>query len=263
MAKHKIEMNEEVQNDPLHVLSVEKAFRVLTAFDQAHPKMTLTQLAARTGMDKSATQRFTHTLAKLGYLGKDPETKRFELSIKSLELGHHYIVANPLIQLAMPYLLHLSQLTEETVNMTFLDGTDVVFVARFMSRHVLNLDTFVGSRMPAYCCASGVAILSKLPRQEALGILDRSDRRAVTPTTVYKKDDLVKKLDISAKRGYATAFEEYYHGDLSVASPILNHAGLPIAAVNVAVSRARYTPEEAEAKFASLVVACALSVRPR
>lgn len=263
MTKAKPEATDKEQNDPLNVLSVEKAFKVLTAFSRSHQRMTLTQLVARTGMDKSSTQRFTHTLTKLGYLRKDPETKGFELTLRSLELGYHYIISNSLIQLAMPYLLHLSQVTEETVNLTLLDGTDVVFVARFMSRHVLSLDTIVGSRMPAYCTASGVAILSKMPRKEALSILDKSDRRPVTSSTVYKKDDLIRKLDASSKRGYATAFEEFYHGDISIASPILNHAGVPVGAINVAVSRARYAPEDAEAKFAPLVIACALSIRPQ
>ena len=262
LVKAKPKVNEKVEDNPLQVLSVEKAFKVMTAFDRTHPKMTLTQLAARTGMDKSATQRFTHTLTTLGYLSIDSDTKLFELTLKSLELGYHYIIANTLIQMAMPYLQHLSQMTEETVNMTFLDGEDVVIVARLISRNVLNVDTVVGSRLPAYCSAAGVAMLSKMPRKEALNILDKSERRAVTPTTVFKKDELVKKLDLSAKRGYATAFEEYIHGDLSIASPVLNHAGVPVAAVGVSVSRARYSPEEIEPKFASQVVACALSIRP-
>lgn len=259
----KIQNKEDDQDNPLHVLSVEKAFKVLTAFSRAQSKMTLTQLVAQTGMDKSSTQRFTHTLTALGYLSKDPETKQFELALKVLELGYHYVASSALIQLAMPYLLHLSQVTEETVNMTFLDGTDVVFVARLMGRNVLSPDTVVGSRLPAYCSASGIAMLSKMPRKDALAVLDKSDRRAITPATVYKKDDLVKKLDLSAKRGYAATFEEYFHGDLSIAAPILNHSGLPVAGVSVSVSRARYSPEEVEARFATQVVACALSIRPR
>jgi DNA-binding IclR family transcriptional regulator len=259
----KVRNTDDDQDNPLHVASVEKAFKVLTAFSPAQSRMTLTQLVAQTGMDKSSTQRFTHTLTALGYLSKDPETKQFELALKVLELGYHYVASSALIQLAMPYLLHLSQVTEETVNMTFLDGTDVVFVARLMGRNVLSLDTVVGSRLPAYCSASGVAMLSKMPRKEALAVLDKSDRRAITPATVYKKDDLVKKLDLSAKRGYATTFEEYFHGDLSIAAPILNHSGMPVAGVSVSVSRARYSPEEVEAKFATQVVACALSIRPR
>jgi IclR family transcriptional regulator, pca regulon regulatory protein len=262
LAKDRSGVNDRVEDNPLQVLSVEKAFKVMTAFDRTHPKMTLTQLAVRTGMDKSATQRFTHTLTTLGYLAKDPETKLFELTLKSLELGYHYTIANTLIQLAMPYLQHLGQMTEETVNMTFLDGVDVVIVARLTSRNVLSVDTVVGSRMPAYCSAAGVAILSKLPRKNALTIVDNSDRRALTPSTVYKKDEVLKKIDVSAKRGYATSFEEYCHGDLSIASPVLNHGGTPVAAVGVSVSRARYSPDETEAKFASQVVACALSIRP-
>ena len=261
MVKARSRVDQKVE-DSLQVLSVEKAFKVMTAFDRAHPKMTLTQLVARTGMDKSATQRFTHTLTTLGYLSKDLDTKLFELTLKSLELGYHYIIANTLIQLAMPYLQHLSQVTEETVNMTFLDDVDVVIVARLISRNVLSVDTVVGSRMPAYCSAAGVAILSKLPRKEALNILDKSDRRAVTPNTVYKKDELIKKVAVSAKRGYATAFEEYFHGDLSIASPVLNHVGAPVAAVGVSVSRARYSPEDMESRFASQVIGCALSIRP-
>ena len=259
----KVRNKDDEQDNPLHVLSVEKAFKVLTAFSQAQPKMTLTQLVAQTGMDKSSTQRFTHTLTALGYLSKDPETKQFELALKVLELGYHYVASSTLIQLAMPYLLHLSQVTEETVNMTFLDGTDVVFVARLMGRNVLSLDTVVGSRLPAYCSASGIAMLSKMPRKEAVAVLDRSDRRAITPATVYKKEDLLKKLDLSAKRGYATTFEEYFHGDLTIAAPILTHSGVPVAGVSVSVSRARYSPEEAESKFATQVIACALSIRPR
>lgn len=115
--------------DPLMVQSVEKAFRVLTAFDATHPRMSLMQLAETVGLDKSAAQRFTHTLTKLGYLRKDPETKLFELTVKTLDTGYHYIRANLLIERALPYLLHLSRTTEETINLTVRDNTEIVVVA--------------------------------------------------------------------------------------------------------------------------------------
>ncbi|MBI3451831.1 MAG: IclR family transcriptional regulator [Rhodospirillales bacterium] len=246
--------------DPLLVQSVEKAFRVLTAFDRAHPTMSLTQLAAAIDLDKSATQRFTHTLVRLGYLRKDMGTKRFELTVKTLDLGRHYTQANPLVDRAMPYLLHLSKTTEETVNLTVLDDTEIVFVARFMSRHVLKNDVIIGTRMPAFCTASGIAILSHLPRNEARDILQRSDLKAFTPHTTFRMGDLIKKLDISAARGYATAFEEFYHGDLSIAAPVVDHNRRSLGAINIAVSRARFSPKEAEEQFSSLVVAAAASI---
>lgn len=246
--------------DPLMVLSVEKAFRVLHAFDATRPTMSLTQVAQVVGMDKSAAQRFTYTLEKLGYLRKDPDTKRFELTVRTLDLGHHYMRSNALLERAMPYLMHLSKETEETINLTVLDGTEIVFVSRFMSRHVLNTDVGIGTRMPAYCTAPGIAILSRMPAAEAMALLDRTDLRPYTPHTTWQREDLKAKLDLAAARGYATAFEEYYHGDLSVAAAVVGATNAPVGAINIAVSRARFTPQEAEEKFAPLVVAAAGAV---
>jgi IclR family pca regulon transcriptional regulator len=246
--------------DPLTVQSVVKAFRVLTAFDGSTPTMGLSQLGKAVGLNKSAAQRFTHTLTKLGYLRRDPDTKRFELAVKTFDLGYRYTRGNLLIHRALPYLLHLSKTTEETINLTVQDDTDIIFVSRFMSRHVLNNDVIIGTRMPAYCTAPGIAILSRLPRDEARNILKRSDLKAFTPHTTCRMDDLLKKLELSAARGYATAFDEFFHGDLSIAAAILDQSRRPVGAINIAVSRARFSPEEAEETFSPLVVAAVLSI---
>jgi len=210
----------------------------------------------------SAAQRFTHTLTKLGYLQKDSITRRFGLGVKALDLGHHYLRASLLVERAMPYLLHLSKTTEETVNLTVRDDTEVVFILRFMCRQLPSLNdtgVIVGARMPAYCTASGVAMLSQLPTAEATAILNHSELKAHTSHTTYRLKDLLKKLEVTAARGYATAFEEFFVGDLAVAAPILDQNG-PVGAINISVPRARFSPEEAEERFSPLVVAGAQSV---
>lgn len=246
-------------DDPLMVRSVEKALRVLDVFVRLGHPLSLTALAAELGADKSTAQRFSHTLEQLGYLKRDPATKHFELGIKVLDLGYGFLHANALLSRAMPYLIHLSRETEETINITIRDKTEIVFVSRFMSRHLFNTDVTIGTRMPVYCTAPGIAMLSKLPRAEAVHLLERCDRRPITAHTTWEMDALLAKLDLSSARGYATAFEEFYHDDLSMSAPIFE-AGLPAAAVTVSVSRLRYTPEEAEARFAPLVIAAARSI---
>lgn len=227
--------------------------------------MSLTQLASAIDLDKSATQRFTHTLVKLGYLQKDLVTKRFELGLRILDLSHHYLVANLLVERATPYLLDLSKTTEETVNLSILDDIEVVFIARLLSRQLpsLNTDVTVGKRLPAYCTAAGMAILSQLPTGEARDILERSDRRAYRTQTIYRMKDLLKKLERCADRGYATAFEEFYVGDLAIGAPILAQGNRPIGAINISAPRARLTPEEVEERFAPLVLATASSLSQR
>jgi IclR family pca regulon transcriptional regulator len=256
-ARIKSDRSEESEGarDILMVGSVEKAFRVLSAFDEHHRTLSLTELADVIDLDRSATQRFAHTLTKLGYLRKDAASKRFELTAKLLTFGSHYVRASALVERAMPYLMHLSKQTEETVNLTVLDGTEIVFVARFLSRHVLNNDVVVGTRLPAYCTAPGVALLSRLPREEALDILNRSELRAYTPHTTRSVSALVAKIKSAAAAGFAVQFEEYFHGDMSIAAPVLDSAGRPVGAVNLAVSTSRYSPADLEKRFASLVVA--------
>jgi IclR family transcriptional regulator, pca regulon regulatory protein len=246
--------------DPLMVMSVEKAFRVLSVFDQHSTSLSLSQIAAATEMDVSAAQRFTHTLTKLGYLRKDRDTKRFELTAKTLQLGYYYLRSNRLVERTMPYLLHLSKETEETVNLTVLDDTEIIFISRFMSRHMLNTNVIIGSRMPAYCTAPGMAILSRLPEDEAVAILERSDRKAYTPSTTWKLDDLVKKLRVSREQGYATAFDEFYRGDASIAAAVVAANNRPEGAINIAVPLSRFSQEEVVERFAMHIIAGAHSV---
>ncbi|MGW9333514.1 IclR family transcriptional regulator [Bosea sp. NPDC055594] len=250
----------EKADDPLMVLSVDKAFRVLSAFGRQNPTLNLSQVAAVTGMDISSAQRFTHTLTRLGYLSKDQQTKRFELTAKTLEVGHHFFRSSRLVDRAMPYLMHLSKETEETVNLTMLDGTDIIFVSRFLSRHVLHTDVIIGSRMPAYCSAPGIAMLSRLPEEEALSMLDRSELRQHTPSTIWQREALVAKIGQARDQGYATAFEEFYLGDASIAAPVLDHRGRPDGAVNIAVSCSRYSREEVVTRFSALIIATARAI---
>lgn len=248
------------EHDPMRVQSVEKAFRVLRAFDATRPTLSLTQLAAVANLDKSAAQRFCHTLTELGYLRKDPATKRFELTVKTLDLGYRFVRTNALVDRARPYLQHISNTTEETVNLTVLDGAEVVFVARMAGRHVINADIVIGARTPAYCSAPGIAMMARLDPDEAVRLLERMDRRPITANTVWRIDDLREKLRVTAARGYATAFEELHHGDLSVAAAIVDAHGRPIGAVNIATLRSRMTPEGAEQAFMPMVVDAARAI---
>ena len=248
------------RDDALMVNSVEKAFRVLSAFGRQHQTLNLSQVASETGMDVSAAQRFTHTLAKLGYLRKDAQTKRFELTAKTLDLGYHFVRSSRLLDRAMPYLMHLSKQTEETVNLTVREETEIIFVSRFLSRHVLNTDVIIGTRMPAYATAPGIAMLSRLPEDEAMAIIDASDRRAYTPSTTWQREALREKLRQSAAQGYATAFEEVYIGDASIAAVVVDHHGRPEGAVNIATSTSRYSHEEVVSRFSSLVIAAAHAI---
>ena len=156
--------------------------RVLGVFNAKRRELSMTQIASLADLDMSAAQRFTHTLGQLGLLRRDPATKLYELSPRMLDFAYQFIGANELVGLATPFLQQLAAETEETVNLTLLDDTEIVFVQRFVSRHVLTPEVIVGTRLPAYCTSSGLAILSALPEDEARAVLSRSNRITYTST---------------------------------------------------------------------------------
>jgi DNA-binding IclR family transcriptional regulator len=256
----KKETSQPKRAEPLMVNSVAKAFKVLHVFDKGHGSLTLSQIAQLTGMDVSTAQRFTHTLTQLGYLRKDPVTRQFELTIKTLDLAYHYTRGSRLVDRAMPVLQHLSKETEEAVSLTILDGTEIVFVSRFLSRQSLNTDVITGSRLPAYCTSPGRAILSRLPEPEVRAILERTVFRQHTPSTPKSVDEVLARLAEARSNGYAYAFEEIYHGDASVGAPILGLDGEVMAAVSVAVPLARMSGGEVLEAIPKLVIAAARGI---
>jgi len=183
------------ERSSLFVGSLKKAFQVLHAFDGTRRHMTLADIARAAGLDRSATQRLVHTLEALGYLRRIADTRNYGLTSKVLQLSYNYIRANELVDKASPYLLELSNTLGETTNLQELDGSEIVFVARFPGRHLVNIDIAVGSRLPAFFTASGTAILSKFPESRRREILAQTDLRAITP---YTETDPQRLLDGSA-----------------------------------------------------------------
>ena len=244
----------------LMVNSVHKAFRVLSAFEGEEPQLTLTQIAAKLDIDKSTAQRFVHTLEALGYLEKNAVTKTLQLSVKVLDFAHVYLATSPFIRTAMPYLMHLNQQTGETVNLTVLDGTDVVFISRLVGNHLLSTGVGIGTRVPAYCSAAGVAIVSAMDDAGARRVLKASDLKAYTPETVHRLSEIEKRIAQTRARGYALGIAEYFSNDISLGVAVLDRSGQPVGAMSLAVSRGRLSAEKAEVDYAALLVAAARSV---
>lgn len=252
------------EKDPLLVKSVEKAFAVLSVFDNGRGDLGLTEIASMTGMDKSAAQRFTHTLVQLGHLRKCADTRRFQLAPKVLELGAYYIRSHQLIRAAMPYLVHIGQETNESVSLTELDGLHVVYLQRLLSRNILSSGSVVmGTRLPAYCTAPGMAMLGGLPRAEAVDMLQRSELVRYTPHTICDVAELIDRRDKSANQGFATSDNQIFMNHITVAVPIYGPGGRAVAALGVGVAKLGCPVEEAEERFVPVLTAAAAALSHR
>ena len=236
------------------VSSVEKAFQIMRAFETRARSLSLTEIAEVTGLDKSSVQRFTYTLAALGYLKKDKEARRYTISPKILSLGMSYLRTDPIVARARHQLYELNKSLDATVNLTELDGADVIYVVRYPGRQVVTVDVVLGMRRPAFCTASGRAILATLPDEEVMDILSRSNRVAYTEHTKTSVKAIMAEIRKVRTQGFAVTEQETSIGDISVAAPARRPDGSCSAAVNLSVSTADWTAKAAALELGPVVI---------
>ncbi len=244
----------------LFVNALARGLTVLRAFKEGHSWMSLQDLANETGLTKSAIQRFTHTLWVMGYLRKDPDTRRFALSPQTLEFGREYTTGNPLVSHAQTYLHALNRATGETCSLSEPVGQQVIYVARFAAHKEMFVQMPIGMRLPAYCTAAGRAILAYLDPAVATQILRSSDRIAHTATTITDMDALLAELDTVRRLGYSISNGEYYVADMTVSAAIFNSERLPIGAINVSVPLSRWSLDEVHQKLAPQILEAARAI---
>ncbi len=250
----------DARGDPLFVNSVAKAFRVFYAFGEQRPSLGLSEIARASGLGVSATQRFVHTLHRLGYLRKDERTRRYRLGVKLLDLSFLYQRSNALAEIAIYDLVRLVESTQESVHMVERDGAEVVYVARLPRRQVRFAPGVTGTRMPAFCTCGGRAMLSALPDGEAMALIRQSELRPLTPQTLTDPAAILERVREARRLGYAFVDGECLIGEMAVAAPVFDYAGVAVAAVGIAVPTARRTAEEVRERLAPLVMETARSI---
>ncbi len=215
----------------LFVNSLAKGLQVLDAFEVGHRELGITEIAELSGIEKSATSRLVQTLCKLGYLDRVTRSRKYTLSAKILSNAYSYLKANPIIEVAMPRLVGLGDEVSHSVTLCMLTGVDIIYAIRLERHEFYHLTGYIGERQPAYCTSGGRAILSRLPEETVLNILERSDRRKITPTTKTDINEILEELKSTREKSYCLQAGEFIRNEINLAAPILDTNNTPVAAV--------------------------------
>jgi IclR family pca regulon transcriptional regulator len=243
------------------VRSVVKAFSILELFGDERKTLSAAEITQLTGENRATSYRFCQTLVALGYLEQMPNSQ-YRMGYKSLRLAHAAIAGQELPEIARPILEALRDQTGETVNMAVRDAGEIVYVVRLKTSQILNIGLSVGSRLPLHATSLGKAILAFLPKDEQERIIDSIQLDRLTENTVQRKSELSRQLSVIRELGFSLNLEELSLGLRGVAAPILDVAGYPVAAINIALTRPA-SSEELESTLAPLVVKAADEISER
>jgi IclR family transcriptional regulator, pca regulon regulatory protein len=232
------------ERGPEFVQSMARGLSVIKAFDEAHPELTLSEVARITGLARAAARRFLLTLTELGYVRTDGRT--FALTPRVLELGYAYLSSLSLPEIAEPHLETLVAEAQESASVTVLDDTDIVYVARVPTSRIMRVTISIGTRFPAYATSMGRVLLAGLTDNELDAYLARVTMSQITPRTITDPVALRAELARVREQGWALVDQELEEGLRSLAAPIYDRSGRVAAAANIATHAVRTSAEEAK-----------------
>ncbi|RTQ98897.1 IclR family transcriptional regulator domain-containing protein [Halomonas nitroreducens] len=233
-------MREEVLNpdDRDFVTALASGLEVILAFDEEHTRMTLSEVAARTGMNRARARRFLLTLHSLGYVRKTQ--RHFELAPRVLQLGYAFLSANGYQSVIQQVLEDITAECGESSSLGVLDGDEVTYVARSAAKHrLMAISLAVGTRLPAAHTSMGRVLLSQLPDDALVAFLERVTLERHTDKTVTDKAVLRERILEVRRQGYAVADQELDSGLRSLAVPAFDATGRLMGAINISTNAAR------------------------
>jgi IclR family pca regulon transcriptional regulator len=221
---------------PDFIEALARGLEVLAAFPAGRPSLSLTEVAAATGLARPTARRILLTLAELGYVRSVSVAGAggaFALTPRVLELGVAYVRSQGLWDTARPHMEALVARTRESCSIAQLDGSDVVYVARVAVPKIVGLSVQIGTRFPALPTSLGKVLLAALPPAELEEVLAQPTRSGLEARWRPDRAERDAALREVRARGWALTDEQLALGIRSVAAPLRDGSGRTVAAINV------------------------------
>jgi IclR family transcriptional regulator, pca regulon regulatory protein len=233
--------------DKEFMATLAKGLALLGSFDKQRPSMTLSEAARVTGYSRATARRILRTLAELGYVVQNG--RAFSLSSGILRLGFAYLATQSWIEHISPLMRQLSEELHESCSAAILEGSEIVYVARFPARRIMSVTLAVGTRLPAFHTSLGRVQLGRLDDAELWCRLRALRIEAYTPSTITDMQALYERVREDRAQGFSIVDEELERGLRSIAVPILDRAGEALAGLNISTHSTRTTRNEMRDRF--------------
>jgi IclR family pca regulon transcriptional regulator len=237
-----------------------KGLRVVEAFGDDHPRLTTSEAAQRAGLTRTAARRYLLSLVHFGYAATDG--KQFWLTPRVLRLGQSYLGGARLPRLVQPFIQRLSAQCGETVNVSVLDGHDVVYVARSTPPRYVSIGYQVGVRVPAHVVTPGVVMLSYLPDEALEAWIATHTFTVFTPHTVTDRERFRDDVRTARVLDYSATDQQLDLGLRGISVALLDRAGRCKGAMGTTVQSQSYTRDQLTARLLPLLREAALQLRP-
>jgi DNA-binding IclR family transcriptional regulator len=212
------------------IQSVDRAAALLKAVANSREPLTVAELAARCGLNRSTAWRLLATLDSQGLVERDPVTQRYSVGYAIFQIaaaGDH----DALVRRAHPVLQLLANDTGETVNLAVAKRFNLVYVHQVEAPQIMS-PNWLGRSVALHATSSGKAFLAWLPKEER-DVLVPAKLERFTDTTLTQRRQLEEELEAVRRNGYSICVGELEETLFGASAAVLNERERPVAIVSV------------------------------
>lgn len=212
---------------------VQRAASLLRHIGNGDRVTNMSQTARALGINRTTLLRLLRTLEAEGFIEADTTRGGWRIGLGLIGLASQAFFSQDMVQAAIPVAERLAGTLGLSAHLAVLDGRDIVFVVRRVPNAALVSNISVGSRLPAHATNLGRIIMANLPPAQVERVYRGQPMQAVTRQTPVTLAALRKRLDQDRAVGLAWSDGFVEPGLASVAAPVFDATGLPVAALNV------------------------------
>ena len=200
--------------------------------------LTVSELSRSTGIPRPTVHRIVGDLVQRHLLTRTDSG--FRLGARLSGHGDDDWDRHRLCNVARPYLDELYERTRQTVQLSALDGHEIVVLDYARDRQHPDLAE-ARATLPAHSAAAGKVTLAFGP-QEWLARVLAAGLTPITQHTIVQPSVLLEQLGRARRDGVAYEYEESFVGAWGVAAPVFGSPMIPLAAVSLSGPSRRLQP---------------------
>jgi IclR family KDG regulon transcriptional repressor len=224
---------------PESVAAVLKVFAILQALAERN-ETGISELSVRLAMPRATVYRFLQTMKTLGYVRQEPDSERYGLTMKVFELGTKALQYPDLVELAKHHMQTLSDLTGETIHLGMLIDSEIIYVHKVDSRHMLGMYSRVGRRAPIHCTAIGKCLLAWESPERRDHVLAGAEFKKFREKTIVTREAFIEELDRTRAQRFGQDREEFDDHIRCVGVPIFDRLNQAVAGLSISFPTFRY-----------------------
>lgn len=215
---------------------INRAAEILRILAVTPSGLSLGELADRTGLARSTVQRIVKALADEQFL--IPASKRAGVRLGPGLIPLAQAAQQDIALVAQPLLNELSEITQETVDMSILSGPNALFIAQASGNARLSASSSIGDAFPLYCTANGKALLSCVPKTQQIKLVPEPIP-ALTEHTLDDPTEVFAQARLARSTGLAYDFEEHTEDVCAIATAFIDAHGRPHA-LSIPMPKSRF-----------------------